>query len=333
MIDLSNITVNDILNDTIEEKVIQPKEEPTKETPVEEPEVKEQEDATEETTETTEEQQEESIINTLKTHFGYEVEGDFTEDIEGLKTFTSEIAKKMALSELEEVFKLVPDAGEYLQYRMNGGDPQKFFDVNFSEPDYSKFELTEDNVGVSKEIIRVFLKKQDYTENEIIETIADYEDTGILYKQANKILPKLIKFQQDEKEGFKKRQQEELLKQEEAAKKEWQLIENTITSGKLGNIAIPESEKSKFFEWMAIPVQDGKSQRMIDRESIGVENMLALEYLLYKKMDISKLATIKNTTKETLELKNLLNKKGNVTKNAQTSVKKQNHSFRLADFI
>lgn len=329
-VDLKNITVTDIINDSIDTEIEKPEEIPT---PVEEQQEEQVEEQQQEETQEQQPEEQESIINTLKTHFGYDIQGEFTEDIDGLKTFTSEIAKKMALSELEEVFKLVPDAGEYLQYRMNGGDPQKFFDVNFSEPDYSSYELNEDNPGISKEIIRVFLKKQNYAENEIIETISDYEDTGLLYKQANKILPKLIKLQNDEKEGFKKRRQEELLMQEESAKKEWKAIEDTISSGRLGNIMIPEAEKSKFFEWMAIPVQEGKSQRMIDRETLGVDNMLALEYLLYKKMDISKLAVTKNTTKETLELKSLLNKKGNITKNTNSGIKKTNNNFRLTDYL
>jgi hypothetical protein len=312
---------------TYNEETTQATEETTKETT-------ESTQETKETTETTQnDENTESIITEFKNHFGYELDGEFTEDLNGLKLLTTEVAKKIAQQELDTVFQAVPDVAEYMNYRLKGGDPERFFKVNFEEPDYEKFEITEDSTELNKQILRVFLKKQGFEDSEVMETIQDYEDTGILYKQANKAKPKLVNMQKTDKERLITEQQEAERKAIEEADKQWKQIETTINSGRLGNIAVPESEKKKFFDWLAIPIENGKSQRMIERESLDTESMLALEYLLYKKLDISKLAVAKQQTAQADKLKELLKNKGNESKGtAGSKVQKQN-IISITDYI
>lgn len=327
------INISQILTDSTNEVEEQTNEETqqTEETSKETNEVVEE---TQETTENTEANEaSESIITEFKTHFGYELDGEFSEDLDGLKLLTTEVAKKIAQQELDTVFQAVPDVAEYMNYRLKGGDPERFFKVNFEEPDYEKFEITEDSTEINKQILRVFLKKQGFEDSEVMETIQDYEDTGILYKQANKAKPKLVNMQKTEKEKLFIEQQEAEKQAAEEADKQWKQIESTINSGKLGNIAIPESEKKKFFDWLAIPVNNGKSQRMIEREQLDTENMLALEYLLYKKFDIAKLAVAKQQTNQANRLKDLLKNKGNESKGtAGSKVQKQN-IISITDYL
>ena len=315
----TNITANDE-----QEKVIEQKETEEETTQANE-ETKETEIVSEESTE--------SIITEFKNHFGYEVEGNFAEDLDGLKLLTTEIAKKIAEQNLDSVFQAVPDVADYMDYRLKGGDPERFFKVNFEEPDYSKFEVTEESVDTNKQLIRSFLKKQGFEDSEIMDTIQDYEETGILYKQANKVKPKLIAFQKTEKENLFLEQQEAERIAAEEADKQWKQIESTIGSGRLGNIAIPESEKKSFFNWLAVPIQEGKSQRMIDRETLGTENMLALEYLLYKKMDISKLAVAKEKTMQANKLKEFLERKGSEAKGTTGGKVQKQNIIGIQDFI
>ena len=55
---------------------------------------------------------------------------------------------------------------------------------------------------------------------------------------------------------------------------------------------------------MATPVDNkGRSQRLIDREKLDQESILAMEYLMYKGLDISKLVSAKVNTKQAASLK------------------------------
>lgn len=291
------------------------------------------EDATEENEEEVVTENTESIISEIKNHFGYEVEGEFSEDIEGLKTLTTEIAKKIALEEFQQVFEAYPDVAEYMQFRMNGGDPDKFLDLN-KNIDYSTIQLDEDNLNQSKEIISTFLRKQGFTDEDIRDTISDYEDTGILAKQAKKILPKLQDLSVKEKQAILEQQEKQRQAEIEETKEHWKNIRSTIDSGKVKNIAIPEADKKKFFDWMALPKENNKSQRDIDREKMSLDDMLALEYLIYKGLDISKLAIAKQNTQETERLKSLLSSKGNKIKGTPSSAKKTFREVgKLEDYI
>lgn len=259
------------------------------------------------------EEYEESILTEIRNHFGYEIDGDFSEDIDGLKQYTTEVAKKMALDEFQQVFEAYPDVADYMQYRMNNGDPSKFFEIN-NEPDYSSIEINDDNESQAKDVIRAFFKEQGFTDDEIKDTITDYEDTGILTKQAKKVLPKLQSIHENKKRQLIEQKEVEKKKQIEEAKQYWSDVQNTINSGNIKNIAIPEADKKKFFEWLAIPKEGDKSQRDIERESMSVEDVLALEYLMYKKLDISKLSVSRQNTKDAEKLRSLLKKKGNAMK-------------------
>lgn len=274
-----------------------------------------------------------SIIEEIKNHFGYDIEEEFSEDIDGLKALTSEIIKRGTLNEFQQVFDAYPDVAEYMQFRLNGGDPEKFLSLN-KNVDYLNIQLDEDNLNQSKEIISEFFRKQGFTDEDINDTILDYEDTGILVKQAKKILPKLQELSIKEKQIILEQQEEQRRKEKEEAEKYWNNIKSTINSGKIKNIAIPESDKKRFFEWMALPKEKNKSQRDIDRENMSIDDMLALEYLFYKKIDISKLAIAKQNTQETERLKNLLNSKGNKIKGTSSSVKKSFKDVgKLEDYI
>ena len=55
---------------------------------------------------------------------------------------------------------------------------------------------------------------------------------------------------------------------------------------------------------MAAPVDaQGRSQRLIDREKMDQESILAMEFLIYKGLDISKLVNTKATTRQAVNLK------------------------------
>jgi hypothetical protein len=324
-LDLSKVSVNDIFNDNgptpepqvedTTEAVEEPQDEPQEEEqPVEEPQDNDQaEEQAEETaskeqpTEATEE--EESIINELQAKLGYELDGEFDESIDGLLDFTKATAEKMAQEQMQNVFGAFPDVQEYLNYRANGGDPKQYFQTAAPERDFSAMEVSEGDVVTQKQIVGAYLEGQGFDQAEIKETLEDYEDAGILERHAKKALTRLQTKQAQEKKSLIERQQQQAQAQAQENERMWQEISGIVQKGSLKGLTVPERDKKRFFDWMASPIdKQGNSQRGIDRANLDQETLLALEYIVYKGFDLSKLIANNNTTQQARSLRSKLSK-------------------------
>ena len=326
-LDLSKITVSKLLNDESIPDSTDPKpEEPVEaqveetveatdesgdvqETPVEgeaQEETQSEESVEEPVTDATEEpvaenseseeDLEPTIIQSLKDRLGYEIEGEFGEDYDGIIGLTKAAATKMAEEQFESVFSAFPDIQEYLNYRVSGGDPEKYFKVAAKEIDFNTLKVDEKDVGMQKKIVETFLGQQGYTPEEIADTVQDYEDAKLLYKNASRAVQKLAVTQERNKKDAQTAAQQ--------TQQTWNEISGIINKGKLRDFTIPESDKKKFYNWMAAPVDaQGRSQRLIDREKMDQESILAMEFLIYKGLDISKLVNTKATTRQAVNLK------------------------------
>lgn len=323
-LDLSKVSVNDIFNDNgptpepqvedTTEAVEEPQDEPQEEDSLEEPQDNDQaEEQAEETesrkTSNEDTEEEESIINELQAKLGYELDGEFDESIDGLLDFTKATAEKMAQEQMQNVFGAFPDVQEYLNYRANGGDPKKYFQTASPERDFSSMEVNEGDVVTQKQIVGAFLESQGFDQSEIKETLEDYEDAGILERHAKKALTRLQTKQAQEKKTLIERQQQEAQAQAQENERMWTEINGLVQQGSLKGLTVPERDKKRFFDWMASPIdQQGNSQRAVDRANLDQETLLALEYIVYKGFDLSKLIANNNTTQQARSLRSKLSK-------------------------
>tara|TARA_R110002074_G_scaffold145784_2_gene294933 strand:+ start:1332 stop:2450 length:1119 start_codon:yes stop_codon:yes gene_type:complete len=336
-LDLSKISVSELLDDqqipsteTTEEtsedvdtetsKADETSEETTEETSVdiqeddtEAPEPNEDLQEAADTLETETEESEASIISTLKERLGYEIEGDFEDDYDGIAGLTKAMAEKIAEEQFRSVFQSFPDIQEYLNYRVSGGDPDKFFKVAAKEIDFGKLSLNKEDKGMQRKVVESFMQMQGFEAEEITEAIQDYEDAGILLKNSERAVKKLAAHQVKQKESLVQEQQQQAQETAKQTQETWGQIGSIINKGRLRDFTIPESDKKRFYNWMATPIDNnGRSQRLIDREKLDQESILAMEYLMYKGLDISKLVSAKVNTKQAASLKSKL-KSGNPT--------------------
>ena len=259
-------------------------------------------DALESETET--EEEEATIISTLKERMGYDIEGEFADDYDGIANLTKAMAEKIAEEQFQSVFQSFPDIQEYLNYRVSCGDPDKFFKVAAKEIDFGKLQLNKDDKGMQRKVVESFMQMQGFEAEEISEAIQDYEDAGLLLKNSERAVKKLAAHQVKEKESLVKQQQEQAQETARQTQETWGQIGSIINKGRLRDFTIPESDKKRFYSWMATPVDNkGRSQRLIDREKLDQESILAMEYLMYKGLDISKLVSAKVNTKQAASLK------------------------------
>lgn len=310
-LDLSKVSVANLLNDdapanaaVLNETVAEPEAEPEV-TETVEPEV---EDTVEELESTTEPEDEEpGVIEILRSKLGYAAEGEFSEDYDGIVEFTRSAAEEIAREQLDSVFAQFPDVAEYLQYRYNGGDPKQYFAVNGSQFDYASLDISGDNIAAQKHVVEQWLSLQGFEPEEINDTVQEYLDAGILEKQAERNLKKLQNYQQLQAQQLIEQQRIQAQQQQQEVAQQWNTIKSTIDTGNLRGFAVPESDKSKFYNWMSQPVdKEGRTQRMIDRQQISIETQVALEYLLYKNFDLNKLVQTTKNTQQAQSLKQKL---------------------------
>lgn len=187
-------------------------------------------DALESETET--EEEEATIISTLKERMGYDIEGEFADDYDGIANLTKAMAEKIAEEQFQSVFQSFPDIQEYLNYRVSGGDPDKFFKVAAKEIDFGKLQLNKDDKGMQRKVVESFMQMQGFEPEEISETIQDYEDAGILLKNSERAVKKLAAHQIKEKENLVKQQQKQAQETARQTQETWGQIGSIINKGR-----------------------------------------------------------------------------------------------------
>lgn len=289
--------------------------EPTTEVPVEEtPEVQEEVEETLEepvaeeaapAAEVEAEPEAASMFATLGAKLGYEVEGDFSEDYDGLAEYTTAVGQQIANEQLEKIFATMPDVKEYFEYRANNGDPLKYFEAQQAEVDYNGVDI--ENLAIQKRVIIDGMRQQGFGDEDITRMVESYEDAGILKDNASIYLQQLQRTQGQRKQQLLAQQEQEAAQQRQEAEAYWNGVQETINAGNLKGMAIPQRQRGKFYEWMTTPVNEqGYTQRDIDRNNIDQETALAVEYLLFQGFDLKKLASNAAATQKVSSLKSKL---------------------------
>ena len=268
-----------------------------------------------ETPDSGESEEESSVIDVLRSKLGYEVEGDFADDYDGVVKFTQNVANEIAKEQLDTMFTQFPDVEEYLQFRYNGGEPKAYFQATSPEVDFSAVELGDDDLNSQRIVVQEVMRRQGYANEEITETVQDYVDAGILKKHADRGLVKLREAQKQEAGQLVAKQKAAAEGKQQELQQQWQTIRSTINKGAVRGFDIPTADKTKFFSWMSDSVdKQGRTQRTVDREAMDVETQVAMEYLLWKKFDLNKLVTNKRNTKQAQNLTQKLQQKASASK-------------------
>jgi hypothetical protein len=141
-----------------------------------------------------------------------------------------------------------------------------------------------------------------------------YEDTNKL-KDFGKLAFDKLKNYEEQLEIKEKQEYEKSLKlEEEKIKNHWNNINTIISKGQLANITIPDADRKGFFEWLALSADNnGNSQASIARSKATTEQLLQLDYLLYKGFDLSKLIQQKANQEKVNNLRLRIHNKGGLS--------------------
>ena len=286
--------------------------------------------------ENTNEEENNDFFSEINKELGLDIEENFDDSKEGLLNYIKTAANKIADSKLEDDLSAFPDVKEYLEYRKNGGDPNKYKEVVSKEIDYEKFDLDKANTDQKIQAISDLMKLQGFDDKTINDIVKEYVDKDLVDTMASKASHLLKEKYKKDKDLLLEQQRIEKEKQEEEAKKAWNEIGETIKKGTLKNVSIPEIEKKQFLEWMYKPIdKEGNTQRNISRSNMDMETALLIEYLAFKNLDFNKINLINNNDKRKQSSDSLskrFNKKQSNNKISNNSNNKRESKLQLPDF-
>jgi len=296
-----------------DEQEVPSEEEQTEETTEEEevPEDQETEEQTDEETQQEEtEEAEVSLFEELGAELGMDeaIDGEeYDETVDGFVEFTEDAVQTAMQNQWNEVFEQYPDVQQYVQYRMQGGDPEEYQETVF-DTTWENQTISEDDTQQQKEVIRENLS-DDFEEEEIEEFIDEYEAAGTLNTEAKKSLRQLQREEERQKEQLIQQQEEEATRQQEQVQEFWNDVQSTIEErDEFHGIPVPEGEKDDFFSFMAEDVTDGQGLSRRDQmvQEMDMEDRIAVDLILYYDFDLDKLAELKAKTKNAESLRDRL---------------------------
>ena len=260
--------------------------------------------------------------NALGKELGFEFEDDkgnvklYKKGTEGLKELVKDIADYQAQTTQENFFNSNPVLREVAKHLLAGGSLD-----DFQKPvDYSTVDVKKMSLEQKKALV-----KQSYLAEGLSEVRADNVVQGIetakLDAQVQEALDVL-----EAKQAAKEEERSELLQQQEQQRIQdnnlyWKEVESTITKGDLGGFTIPEKEKQDFFRYLAIPVKDGQSQDMIDREKRDLSGELKEAFYRFKGYDVSDVVQEEVSRSNILSLRQKMQKRKELNHDSKPHIK------------
>lgn len=227
-----------------------------------------------------------------------------SDDLEDNEDVLKQSVKTTIEKEISAYKNSIPEkAKQLIEYIEKGGDVDSYLTKLQKPFDIKNVDLTSESE--QEKVVREYLKNQEYSQEEIDETIDDYKDSLILEKQA-KVATKQLQKHYDKIEQSLIEEQEAI---EESRKEQYtQYISNVNTvidsSDTLAGLPLTNKEKLDFKRYLLTPDKEGLTQYAREVAENPVQTQLELAYLKYMKYDFSK-AMKKGETLATQRIKNI----------------------------
>lgn len=167
------------------------------------------------------------------------------------------------------------------EYVRNGG---KFEDYYRKQQE----TLTLDNIDLEDEtnqkaVLREFMQRAGYSDEQINKKITRYEDSDVLYDEAEDALDRLKQIRQQEVEEAARQQEEAAKQQEEQSKAFFDTVTKDINSlTNIRGIAVPKEDRKALFDYIFKVDQNGQSQYTKDFNKNLSKNLIESAYFTMK---------------------------------------------------
>lgn len=234
---------------------------------------------------------------------------DYTEDTEGYAKLLKDATKKNAQIFLQDLFGQDPELKAHFEFKLMGGDSKKFFDTYFNPANTTALEVSEDDSTTQDRALTEYFKMKNVPEDEIKGYIEDFELAGKKFERAQKAAEFVNQARERQKAELVENQRKQAEEAQKAQAENWKKVTSFIDEAKgFKGIALPPAEKKEFIDYISKPVDDqGRSQRDIDIANADMETLLAIDLILKRGLDLSKLASIKQETSQARSLRGRTN--------------------------
>lgn len=237
--------------------------------------------------------------------------------VEGLTKYLTDVVQQNSVPQYAD--DRIQKLDEFVK---NGGKFEDFYQVQ-------KQKLSLDNIDLESEsnqrtVIGDLLRHNGYTEEQINNKIARYEDAGVLYEESEDALEMLKEIRKNEVEANAK-QQEELAKQQEAQQQQFmKSVTDSINSlDSIRGIAIPKADRKALYDYIFKTDKDGYTQYQKDFDSNLTKNLIESAYFTMKGDAVVSTAKKTGETSAAEKLRKLLrNSAKNHTSQSVTSKEK-----------
>ena len=274
-----------------------------------------------------------TVVASILGKLGYETEEEYDDTEEGLLAMTQDVGQQIAEDQLNNLFENFPLVQRHLEYVLNGGESRDFMQAYDPQLDYNQISFDEEDTRSQKAILSDYFVTKGHDQNFINELLTDYEDTGKLYQKAEAARTALGKMQEQSRSQLVEQQKQQRAQQEEQQEEFWNGVYEAIDStDDFAGISIPKREKSKFFDYISNPVtRDGRTQRDLDHSEAEMETKLAIDYLMFKGFDLSKLVETKARTSNAKSLRDRISRNEERVKSARGRQRRKSKQVDLDD--
>lgn len=242
-----------------------------------------------------------STIDEIRERLGYEVEGDFSNDVDGVVNLIQQTLPKAAEQMVTQMLDEYPEARDLINHLAAGYSVDSWKQQQEST-NILNLEVSAEDEDLQTAIMQEQLSNSGIPESQIPDIIESMKTKGTLFAASKEALKRR---QQEVQSGIMRQQEQEKaqrLQQEQEAKKQWDSIRQTVFNGKVGEINIPQSKQGAFWDYLSKPIKDKdgsmttlKAQKAA---SMTMEQQLMLEYMIFSDF---KITPGKTSTSKSLE--------------------------------
>ncbi len=219
---------------------------------------------------------------------------------EALANYFADVVKENSVPEYAD--ERIQALDEYVK---QGGKFEDFYAKQQEVLTIDNIDLEDENN--QKAVVREFMKYSGYTDEQINKKISRYEDSDVLYDEAEDALDRLKDIRQKEVEEATRRQEELAKEQQKQSREFFESVSKGINELKdVRGISVPKEDRKALFDYIFKVDQNGLSQYQKDFNKNISKNLIESAYFTMKADSLISTAKRDGESSATEKLRNLL---------------------------
>ena len=167
------------------------------------------------------------------------------------------------------------------EYVKNGGKFEDFYSRQQEALTLDNIDLEDENN--QKAVVREFMQRAGYSDEQINKKITRYEDSDVLYDEAEDALGRLKEIRQQEADQLKAQQEAYARKQAEESRQFFTTVTKDINElTNIRGINVPKEDRKALFDYIFKVDQNGQSQYTKDFNKNLSKNLIESAYFTMK---------------------------------------------------